>query len=155
MYIQLNWIYIYKRISDVLKSWCPEVLMSWCPEEEGRKAEAKEEGSAKRGRLSRSGSHATPTRTRYTRSLATCSRYACPLRAPATRARHLPGNGGNSVLGEDSVVNWKAPFEVEGSAFFWTGLKADISLFNKLISLALIGGNNVVNSYCKNSKRKR
>ena len=24
-----NWINIYKRISNVLKSWCPDVLMSW------------------------------------------------------------------------------------------------------------------------------
>ena len=32
---------------------------------------------------------------------------------------NLPGNGGKSgVDEEDSVVNWKAPFEVEGSAFF-------------------------------------
>ena len=59
------------------------------------------------------------------------------------------------VLG--SVIDEEAPFEVEGSAFFWTGVKADadMSAFNKLISLALIGGNNVVNSYCKKFKEKK
>ena len=59
-----------------------------------------------------------------------------------------------------SVVDEEAPFEVEGSAFFGTGrtgvkADADMSAFNKLISLALIGGNNVVNSYCKKFKEKK
>ena len=37
---------------------------------------------------------------------------------------NLPGNGGKSMTSpgvideEDLVANWKAPFEVEGSAFF-------------------------------------
>ena len=71
----------------------------------------------------------------------------------------LPGNGGKSMT-SPGVIDEEAPFEVEGSAFFGTGrtgvkADADMSAFNKLISLALIGGNNVVNSYCKNSKRKK